>query len=67
MSKHQLIDSIRRVNRTASPEFLTRFDESTLNDYLRRLSLSSRRGRSSTWTRTTTVPAVTTRGHAIAA
>ncbi|MEQ9454395.1 MAG: hypothetical protein RLN76_07365 [Phycisphaeraceae bacterium] len=67
MSKHQLIDSIRRVNHAASPEFLERFDEATLTDYLRRLALSNRRGRSSTWTRTTTSPAHTTRTHAMAA
>ncbi|QDU72787.1 hypothetical protein [Mucisphaera calidilacus] len=61
MSKLQLIESIRRVNRTASEEFLTRFDETTLHDYLRRLSLQQRRGPASTWTRNTTIPAVTTR------
>jgi len=34
MSKRQLIDEIRVMNRTALPEFLARFDEVDLNDYL---------------------------------
>lgn len=67
MSKHQLIESIRRVNRTASAEFLTRFDETTLHDYLRRLDLHGHRGPASTWTRDTTCTAVTTRVAAMAA
>jgi len=37
MSKRQLIDEIRSVNRTALPEFLDRFDEVDLNDYLQHL------------------------------
>jgi len=37
MSKRQLIDEIRSVNRTALPEFLARFDEVDLNDYLQHL------------------------------
>jgi len=37
MSKRQLIDEIRSVNRTALPEFLARFDEVDLTDYLQHL------------------------------
>jgi len=37
MSKRQLIDEIRSVNRTALPEFLSRFDEVDLHDYLQHL------------------------------
>ncbi|MCL2700866.1 MAG: hypothetical protein FWE88_04135 [Phycisphaerae bacterium] len=37
MSKRQLIDEIRSFNRTALPEFLARFDEVDLNDYLQHL------------------------------
>ena len=37
MSKRQLIDEIRSVNRTALPEFLAKFDERDLTDYLQNL------------------------------
>jgi len=37
MSKRQLIDEIRSVNRTALPEFLARFNEVDLTDYLQHL------------------------------
>ena len=34
MSKRQLIDDIRRYNTTASPQFLSQFDEAALKQYL---------------------------------
>ncbi|MCL2640758.1 MAG: hypothetical protein FWD53_07935 [Phycisphaerales bacterium] len=37
MSKRELIDEIRQVNRTASPEFLARFQENDLKAYLDRM------------------------------
>ncbi len=62
MTKEQTIDLIRQRNQSASAEFLTRFDERSLDSYLRRLStISNHRGRSSRWVRETSSPAVTTR------
>jgi len=37
MSKSELIDAIRMHNRTASPEFLSRFGENDLKAYLDRI------------------------------
>lgn len=37
MNKRQLIDEIIRINRTARPSFLARFDEGDLDEYLRHL------------------------------
>ncbi|MCL2647480.1 MAG: hypothetical protein FWD61_10835 [Phycisphaerales bacterium] len=39
MSKRQLIDEILRVNRTATPEFLAKFDENALKAYLDRVCM----------------------------
>lgn len=65
MTKQQTIDLIRQRNQSASTEFLTRFDERSLDAYLRRLStVCDRRGRGSRWVRETTSPAVTTRSAA---
>lgn len=62
MTKEQTIDLIRQRNRSASAEFLTRFDERSLDTYLRRLStVCNHRGRASRWVRETTSPAVTSR------
>ena len=62
MSKNEMIEKIRRCNRSASDEFLLSFDERTLGDYLSRLTnLNGRRGRNSVWVRQTTHPAVTQR------
>lgn len=65
MTKQQTIDMIRQRNHSASAEFLTRFDEQSLDTYLRRLStVCDHRGRNSRWVRNTTSPAVTTRAAA---
>lgn len=65
MTKEQTIDLIRQRNQSASAEFLTRFDERSLDVYLRRLStVCNHRGRASRWVRDTTSPAVTTRAAA---
>lgn len=37
MSKRELIDRIKLINRTVRPEFLEGFSENELNDYLRQL------------------------------
>ena len=37
MSKRQLIDDIRRYNTTVQPQFLARFDEAALKQYLEHL------------------------------
>ncbi len=37
MTKTQLIADIRRLNRSACPEFLEQFEENELDVYLRRL------------------------------
>ena len=52
MSKQQMIEQIQQKNRSASPEFLERFDERALQTYLRRLNtVMGRRGRGSVWVR----------------
>lgn len=61
MSKHQLIDQIRRQNRSADIGFLATFNEEALNRYLKRLVLS--RGKSSGWVREGKAPAAVTRLH----
>jgi len=37
MSKRELIDCIREINRSAKPEFLAGFSKEDLNDYLEHL------------------------------
>lgn len=37
MSKRELIDRIKLINRTVRPEFLEGFSENELSDYLRQL------------------------------
>jgi hypothetical protein len=37
MSKRELIDCICEINKTAKPEFLARFSEDQLRDYLEHL------------------------------
>ncbi len=43
MSKRELIDRIRQINRTVRPEFLQGFTENELSDYLRQLEGISNR------------------------
>lgn len=51
-SKHEIIDRIRQINRTADPQWLERFDDSSLFDYLEHLQLLMEpRGRTSVWRR----------------
>lgn len=58
MSKQQTIELIRQRNRSASSEFLVKFDEEALQNYLRRLTtLQGHRGRATVWTREGTAPA----------
>lgn len=62
MSKQQMIDLIRQRNRSASNEFLVKFDEEALQTYLRRLTtLQDHRGRASVWVRQGIAPATITR------
>jgi len=52
MSKRQLIDEIRQFNPTARQSFLEQFDEQALDEYLRHLKDSRRRGtRIAAWVR----------------
>jgi hypothetical protein len=58
MSKQQMIERIRERNRSASNEFLVKFDEEALQTYLSRLTtLQDHRGRSSVWVRKGVAPA----------
>ncbi len=59
MSKHEMIDAIRRHNRTADVPFLMTFSDADLTTYLRRLSLIDQRG--TAWVREGSEPAVTVR------
>ena len=59
MSKHEMIEAIRRQNRTASVPFLLAFEESELSEYLQRLGLTTSRG--GAWVRQSSEPAVTVR------
>lgn len=64
MSKQNVIEQIRALNRSAPQEFLVSFNERTLETYLKRLSLArGGRGRSSVWVRQSDKPAVVTRTH----
>lgn len=58
MSKQQMIEQIRERNRSASNDFLVKFDEEALQNYLQRLTtLQGHRGRSSVWVRKGIAPA----------
>lgn len=64
MSKQELIEQIRVLNRSAQPDFLVTFDQQALETYLKRLScLKGVRGRGSVWVRTGQSPASYTRVH----
>jgi hypothetical protein len=64
MSKQQLIEQIRQMNRSATENLLVQFDQAALENYLKRLSLAATgRGRSSRWVRNTASPAVVTRAY----
>ena len=39
MTKRQLIDQITHINRSANPDFLARFDDVDLDDYLQHLKV----------------------------
>ena len=39
MSKRELIDAIRQHNRTVAPEFLAKFGETDLKEYLERVCM----------------------------
>lgn len=52
MSKQQMIDEIRRHNRSAEWDFLINFSDEELTSYLRRLTeVVGHRGRASGWIR----------------
>jgi len=64
MSKQQMIEQIRQMNRSAPEAFLIHFNEQALETYLKRLSLArGGRGPSSRWVRTGDAPAAVTRVH----
>ena len=63
MTKQKTIALICKCNRTVTEQYLTRFNEDTLKQYLRRLTrLNHRRGRHTSWVRQTTSRSVVTRG-----
>ena len=43
MTKRQLIDEIRRFNISASPTFLSQFDDAALRQYLEHLQAAQRK------------------------
>jgi hypothetical protein len=52
MAKRQLIDDIRALNGTATPQFLAQFDEAALQQYLDHLrNAQEKRVRISGWVR----------------
>jgi len=62
MSKYEMIDRIRRVNRTVNETFLLEFDEPQLESYLQRLTrLQDQRGSNTGWVRSGETMAVVTR------
>lgn len=62
MTKPELIDAIRRLNRSVSAEYLLEFTDAMLREYLQRLTLlHGRRGRATVWVRHTTARAIATR------
>jgi hypothetical protein len=62
MSKQQLIEAIRKQNRSATETFLIDFDESALTNYLNHLTFRhTPRGDGSVWVRTGETPAVVVR------
>lgn len=62
MSRDELIHAIRGHNRTASPEFLGRFNDPALTQYLRHLQTGRLpRGPGSCWVRSPETPAIVTR------
>jgi hypothetical protein len=61
-SKHELIDRIRQINRSADTRWLEAFDQSALFNYFEHLQvLMEPRGRSSVWRRRPETPAVVAR------
>ncbi len=61
-SKHELIDRIRQINRSADTRWLEAFDQSALFNYFEHLQvLMEPRGRSSIWRRRAETPAVVAR------
>ncbi len=64
MSKQEIIEQIRRLNRSAPPDFLVSFEEQALENYLKRLALArAGRGRGSVWVRPGDCSAAVTNGH----
>ncbi|MFP4144840.1 MAG: hypothetical protein ACLFV3_06815 [Phycisphaeraceae bacterium] len=60
--RDQLIAQIRRRNRSVSLEFLSTFNDQSLETYLERLrDIVGHRGRKSVWVRRGTDPAIITR------
>ena len=62
MSKYEMIDQIRRVNRTVNETFLLEFNEDQLESYMLRLTrLQDHRGSGTRWVRSGDTMAVVTR------
>jgi len=62
LTREQVVDRIISLNSSASPEFLSMFDQPDLTEYLHRLDgLSEPRGRRAVWSRSGRSPAILTR------
>ncbi|MGH7291556.1 MAG: hypothetical protein ACREJT_10125 [Myxococcota bacterium] len=62
LTKIQIIDAIHQLNRTATPDWLARFDSVRLHRYLDHLQVTLEpRGRTSIWVRPRETRAVVTR------
>ena len=65
MSKHEIVDRIRQINRGADAAYLLEFSDEQLASYLQRLTLvEGHRGRASAWIRPGDTMAICTRRRA---
>ena len=59
LSREQLVDRIAEFNTSATPEFLARFGQQSLGNYLEHLlSAQEPRGRAARWVRRPETPAI---------
>lgn len=62
LTREQVVDRIMHLNPSAREEFLSRFGQASLAEYLQRLDASKRpRGRDAIWVRRGPTPAIVTR------
>lgn len=59
LSREQVVDRIIQINKTATTAFLSRFEDQSLREYLRHLSMVNvPRGAQSAWVRPGDTPAI---------